>query len=73
MSAAEYASSKILPRFQNSRTNVISVTFQDSSLEKLEKLSSFTYLPSTMAAKKFRPSFFRHFKKIDVVHSLLSL
>jgi hypothetical protein len=26
-----------------------------------------------MAAKKFRPSFFRHFKKIDVVHSLLSL
>jgi hypothetical protein len=32
-------------------------------------------LPSrcTMAAKKFRPSFFRHFKKIGVVHSLLSL
>jgi hypothetical protein len=28
---------------------------------------------STMAAKKFRPSFFRHFKKIGVVHSLLSL
>jgi hypothetical protein len=27
----------------------------------------------TMAAKKFRPSFFRHFKKIGVVHSLLSL
>jgi hypothetical protein len=41
MSAAEYASSKILPRFQNLRTNVnISVTLQDSSLEKLEKLSS---------------------------------
>jgi hypothetical protein len=51
MNAAEYASSKILPRFQNSRTNVnISVTLQDSSLEKLEKLSSFTYLPSTIAA-----------------------
>jgi hypothetical protein len=48
MSAAEYASSKILPRFQNLRTNVnISVTLQDSSLEKLEKLSSFSYLPST--------------------------
>jgi hypothetical protein len=48
MSAAEYASSKMLPRFQNLRTNVnISVTLQDSSLEKLEKLSSFTYLPST--------------------------
>jgi hypothetical protein len=47
-SAAEYASSKILPRFQNLRTNVnISVTLQDSSLKKLEKLSSFTYLPST--------------------------
>jgi hypothetical protein len=47
-SAAEYASSKILPRFQNLRTNVnISVTLQDSSLEKLEKLSSFSYLPST--------------------------
>jgi hypothetical protein len=29
--------------------------------------------PCTMAAKKFRPSFFRHFKKIGVVHSLLSL
>jgi hypothetical protein len=42
------ASSKILPRFQNLRTNVnISVTLQGSSLEKLEKLSSFTYLPST--------------------------
>jgi hypothetical protein len=41
-------SSKMLPRFQNLRTNVnISVTLQDSSLEKLEKLSSFTYLPST--------------------------
>jgi hypothetical protein len=37
MSAPEYASSKILPRFQNLRTNVnISVTLQDSSLEKLE-------------------------------------
>jgi hypothetical protein len=48
MSAAEYASSKILPKFQNSRTNVnISVTLQDSSLEKLEKLSSFTYSAST--------------------------
>jgi hypothetical protein len=48
MNAAEYASSKILPTFQNSRTNVnTSVTLQDSSLEKLEKLSSFTYLPST--------------------------
>jgi hypothetical protein len=48
MSAAEYASSKILPRLQNLRTNVnISVTLQDSSLEKLEKLSSFSYLPST--------------------------
>jgi hypothetical protein len=48
MSASEYASSKILPRFQNLKTNVnISVTLQDSSLEKLEKLSSFTYLPST--------------------------
>jgi hypothetical protein len=48
MSAAEYASSKMLPRFQNLRTNVnISVTLQDSSLEKLEKLSSFTYLPRT--------------------------
>jgi hypothetical protein len=48
MSAAEYASSKILPIFQNLRTNVnISVTLQDSSLEKLEKLSSFSYLPST--------------------------
>jgi hypothetical protein len=47
MSAAEYASSKMLPRFQNLRTNVnISVTLEDSSLEKLEKLSSFTYLPS---------------------------
>jgi hypothetical protein len=45
ISAAEYASSKILPRFQNLRTNVnISVTLQDSSLEKL---SSFSYLPST--------------------------
>jgi hypothetical protein len=45
MSAAEYASSKMLPRFQNLTTNVnISVTLQDSSLEKLEKLSSFTYL-----------------------------
>jgi hypothetical protein len=42
------AYSKILPRFQNLRTNVnISVTLQDSSLEKLEKLSSFNYLPST--------------------------
>jgi hypothetical protein len=41
MSAAEYASSKMLPRFQNLRINVnISVTLQDSSLEKLEKLSS---------------------------------
>jgi hypothetical protein len=40
MSAAEYASSKMLPRFQNLRINVnISVTLQDSSLEKLEKLS----------------------------------
>jgi hypothetical protein len=49
MSAAEYASSKILPRFQNLRTNVnISVTLQDSSLEKLEKLSSFSYLPSIL-------------------------
>jgi hypothetical protein len=48
MSAAEYASSKVLPIFQNLRTNVnISVTLQDSSLEKLEKLSSFSYLPST--------------------------
>jgi hypothetical protein len=48
MSAAEYASSKMLPRFQNLRINVnISVTLQDSSLEKLEKLSSFTYLPRT--------------------------
>jgi hypothetical protein len=48
MSAAEYASSKILPRFQNSRTNVnISVTLQNGSLEKLEKLSSFTHLSST--------------------------
>jgi predicted porin len=51
MSAAEYASiasSKILPKFQNSRTNVnISVTLQYSSLEKLEKLSSFTYSAST--------------------------
>jgi hypothetical protein len=48
ISAAEYASSKILPRFQNLRTNVnISVTLQDSSREKLEKLSSFSYLPST--------------------------
>jgi hypothetical protein len=48
MSAAEYASSKMLPRFQNLRTIVnISVTLQDSSLEKVEKLSSFTYLPST--------------------------
>jgi hypothetical protein len=48
ISAAEYASSKILPIFQNLRTNVnISVTLQDSSLEKLEKLSSFSYLPST--------------------------
>jgi hypothetical protein len=53
MSAAEYASSKILPRFQNSRTNVnISVTLQDSSLEKLEKLCSFTYLPSTVGGQK---------------------
>jgi hypothetical protein len=44
MSAVEYASSKMLPRFQNLRTNVnISVTLQDSSLEKLEKLSSFTF------------------------------
>jgi hypothetical protein len=41
-------SSKMLPRFQNLRINVnISVTLQDSSLEKLEKLSSFTYLPRT--------------------------
>jgi hypothetical protein len=48
MSAAEYASSKMLPRFQNFRINVnISVTLQDSSLEKLEKLSSFPYLPRT--------------------------
>jgi hypothetical protein len=48
MSAAEYASSKMLPRFQNLRISVnISVTLQDSSLEKLEKLSSFTYLPRT--------------------------
>jgi hypothetical protein len=48
MSAPEYASSKILPRFQNLRTNVnISVTLQDSSLEKLEKLSFFTYSAST--------------------------
>jgi hypothetical protein len=52
-------SSKMLPRFQNLRTNVnISVTLQDSSLKKLEKLSSFTYLPSTnfqieMAATPF--------------------
>jgi hypothetical protein len=48
MSAAEYASSKMLPRFLNLRINVnISVTLQDSSLEKLEKLSSFIYLPRT--------------------------
>jgi hypothetical protein len=48
MSAPEYASSKILPRFQNLRTNVNnSVTLQDSSLEKLEKLSFFTYSAST--------------------------
>jgi hypothetical protein len=48
MSAAEYASSKMVPRFQNLRISVnISVTLQDSSLEKLEKLSSFTYLPRT--------------------------
>jgi hypothetical protein len=48
MSAPEYASSKILPRFLNLRTNVnISGPLQDSSLEKLEKLSSFTYSPST--------------------------
>jgi hypothetical protein len=48
MSASEYASSKILLRFQNSRNNVnISVTLQNSSLGKLEKLSSFTYLPSS--------------------------
>jgi hypothetical protein len=32
-----------------------------------------TFHTRTMAAKKFRPSFFRHFKKIGVVHSLLSL
>jgi hypothetical protein len=48
MSAAEYASSKMLSRFQNLRISVnISVTLQDSSLEKLEKLTSFTYLPRT--------------------------
>jgi hypothetical protein len=39
----------------------------------LKCLSINCLLDSTMAAKKFRPSFFRHFKKIGVVHSLLSL
>jgi hypothetical protein len=54
MSAAEYASSKMLPRFQNFRINVnISVTLQDSSLEKLEKLSSFTYFQIETAATAF--------------------
>jgi hypothetical protein len=48
MSASEYASSKILSRFQNSRNNAnISVTLENSSLGKLEKLSSFTFLPNS--------------------------
>jgi hypothetical protein len=48
------ASSKMCPRFQNFRINVnISVTLQDSSLEKLEKLSSFTYFQIETAATAF--------------------
>jgi hypothetical protein len=39
---------QVVKFYQDLRTNVnVSVTLQDSSLEKLEKLSPFTYLPST--------------------------
>jgi hypothetical protein len=46
----------------------------DSQEDNLEaKIENLQRQLGTMAAKKFRPSFFRHFKKIGVVHSLLSL
>jgi hypothetical protein len=51
---------------------VMKVILFSTNLQQISEKKSFITC-CTMAAKKFRPSFFRHFKKIDVVHSLLSL